>query len=51
MGDTNMFYNSKEFQQLGTLAKENRTAEYFQPDVATQPRMMANKEAEEQLLK
>lgn len=33
-----MFQNSKEFTQLGTLAKENRTAEYYQPDIPPQPR-------------
>lgn len=33
-----MFQNSKEFTQLGTLAKENRTAEYYQPDVPPQPK-------------
>ena len=26
---SSMFQNSKEFTQLGTLAKENRTAEYY----------------------
>ena len=33
-----MFHNSKEFTQLGTLAKENRIAEYYQPDIPPQPK-------------
>jgi hypothetical protein len=33
-----MFQNSKEFTQLGTLAKEHRSSEYYQPDVPTQPK-------------
>ena len=36
--NSTMFQNSKEFTQLGTLAKENRTAEYYQPDIPTQPK-------------
>lgn len=31
-----MFDNSKEFTQLGNLAKENRVAEYYNPDISTQ---------------
>ena len=33
-----LFENSREFTRLGTLAKENRIAEYYQPDPSTQPR-------------
>ena len=35
---TNMFDNSLEFNQLGTLARNNRTSEYYAPDVTTQPK-------------
>lgn len=34
------FQNSKEFDQLGTLAKNNRAVEYFQPEIAPQPKAM-----------
>ena len=44
-----MFGNSKEFTQLGTLTKENRFAEYYQPDVATQPKPL-KAYAEQELL-
>lgn len=36
--NSSMFQNSREFTQLGTLAKENRTAEYYQPDIPPQPK-------------
>ena len=36
--NSSMFHNSKEFTQLGTLAKENRIAEYYQPDIPPQPK-------------
>jgi len=37
---TSMFQNSKEFTQLGTLAKENRTSEYYQPEIPPQPKAL-----------
>lgn len=33
--DVTTHQNSSEFKQLGTLAKENRTAEYYPPDQVT----------------
>ena len=33
-----LFENSSEFTRLGTLAMENRIANYYQPDPSTQPR-------------
>lgn len=36
--NSSMFQNSKEFTQMGTLAKENRIAEYYQPDITPQPK-------------
>lgn len=38
--NSTMFQNSKEFTQLGTLAKENRTAEYYQPEIPPQPKAL-----------
>ena len=40
--NSSMFQNSKEFTQLGTLAKDNRIAEYYQPDVPPQPKQLSN---------
>jgi len=36
--NSTMFQNSKEFTQLGTLAKDGRTAEYYQPEIPAQPK-------------
>jgi len=36
--NSTMFQNSKEFTQLGTLAKENRISEYYKPDIPAQPK-------------
>jgi len=45
-----MFDNSKDFTRLGTLTKENRIADYYQPDSATQPKIL-DPEVEEMLLR